>query len=249
METPDKTGGRMRLLPWLGEARRRAVWEVQPTFPPRGGARRRQPAAAPWWVRAFVALGRPVVTVTVLVLCAPGEHHLAVLAGWSSTLAWGMAAVLAAYAGLAAVVAAQRPKGAPGHRTAVAGAGISLLLAMAAQPVSHLFVTGWLTADPRPPLWLVIIVSCVPAPVLAHLLHMTAIPLAAPEQPAAKGSAEDVPGELLTTKEVAERLGIKPSSVASRVHRGSLVPAMRDPDLGNLFDPAALPGAPVPADA
>jgi hypothetical protein len=230
----------MGLLPWLGLARKRALWEVKPAFVPRGGPRRRQPAA-PWWVRAFVALGRPVVTVTVLVLCAPGEHHLAVLAGWDSTLAWGMAAVLAAYAGLAAVVAAQRPKGSPGHVTAVLGAGMSLLLAMAAQPVSHLFVTGWFSADPRAPMWLVITVSCVPAPVLAHLLHMTAVPLLAPVPAPEKVPAEPVPDGLLTTKEVAQRLGISASAVGSRVHRGTLVPVTRDPDLGNLFDPSQLP--------
>lgn len=246
IETPGETEAQRGLLPWLGVVRRRKLWEVQPTVPPlpRGGSRRRPAAPSPWWVRMFVAIGRPVVTVTVLALCAPGEHHLAVLAGWSSGLAWGMAAVLAAYAGIAAVVAAQRPKGTPGHRTAVLGAGISLLLAMAAQPVSHLFVTGWFTAEPRPPMWLVIVVSCVPAPVLAHLLHMTAVPLAAPEQTPAPERAE-VPEGLLTTKEVADRLGIKPGSVASRVHRGSLVPAMRDPDLGNLFDPAELELSPA----
>jgi hypothetical protein len=228
----------------MAQARRRALWDIKPTFPPRGGARR-TPVAAPWWVRAFVALGRPVVAVVVLILCAPGEHHLARLAGWSDRLAWGMAAVLAAYAGIAAVVAAQRPKGTPGHRTAVAGAAMSLLLAAAAQPVSHLFATGWLSAQPHAPMQLVIAVSCIPPFVLGHLLHMTAVALPRPETDAPPAPA-DVPEGYLTTKEVAERLGIKPSSVASRVHRGSLVPAMRDPDLGNLYDPAQLP---VPAAA
>lgn len=131
----------------------------------------------PWWVRWFTNAGRPVVAVVVLIMCAPGEHHLAVLAGWDTRLAWGMAAVLAAYAGIAASVASNRPKGAPGKRSAVAGAVISLATAMAAQPVSHAFVTGHLSSSPRTPLWLVIVVSCVPPLVFGHLLHLAATPI------------------------------------------------------------------------
>jgi hypothetical protein len=88
-----------------------------------------------------------------------------------------MAAVLAAYAGIAASVASNRPKGSPGKRSAVAGAVISLGAAMAAQPVSHAFVTGHLSSSPRTPLWLVIVVSCVPPLVFGHLLHLAATPV------------------------------------------------------------------------
>lgn len=130
--------------------------------------------AEPWWVRGLTDFGRPLVAVIVMVMCAPGEHHLGVLAGWDSRLAWGMAAIFAAYAGIASVVATRRPKGAPGKGSAVTGAVIALLLAMAAQPVSHAFVTGWLSATPRSPIWLVIAVSCVPPLVLGHLLHLAA---------------------------------------------------------------------------
>ncbi|KRV48795.1 hypothetical protein AQ490_23275 [Wenjunlia vitaminophila] len=132
----------------------------------------------PWWARAFTATGRPVVAVVVMIMCAPGEHHLGVLAGWDPVLAWGMAGVLAAYAGIAAVVATRRPKGAPGKRSAVVGAWLSLAAAMAAQPVSHLFVTGHWSASPRAPMWLVVAVSCVPPLVLGHLLHLAATPAA-----------------------------------------------------------------------
>jgi hypothetical protein len=131
----------------------------------------------PLWVRAFTAGGRPAVAVTVLLMCASGEHHLAVLAGWDSRLAWGMAAVLAAYAGIAAVVAGTRPRGVPGHRSAVLGAVLSLGLAMSAQPVSHMFVTGHWSAQPAAPVWLVWVVSCIPPLVLGHLLHLAATPL------------------------------------------------------------------------
>lgn len=220
----------------LATARVRTLWGVKPAFPPQG---RRRTDQGPAWVRGFVAIGRPAVAVTVLGLCAPGEHHLAVLAGWDDRLAWGMAAVLAAYAGIAAAVAGSRPRGTPGHWTAVLGAALSLLLAMAAQPISHLFVTGWLTATPRPPVWLIVSVSCVPPFVMGHLLHLAATPTVRTELPEPQ-PAPVVPEGFLTTKEVAQRLGIKPSSVGTRVSRGTLVPAMRDPDLGNLFDPATL---------
>jgi MFS family permease len=129
-------------------------------------------------VRWFTDAGRPVVAVVVLIMCAPGEHHLAVLAGWDGRLAWGMAAVLAAYAGIAASVASNRPKGSPGKVSAVVGACVSLGAAMAAQPVSHAFVTGHLSSSPRTPLWLVIVVSCVPPLVFGHLLHLAATPVA-----------------------------------------------------------------------
>ncbi|WP_406420017.1 hypothetical protein [Streptomyces sp. NBC_00842] len=147
--------------------------------------------AAPWWARVFVRGGQPLAVVVVMIMCAPGEHHLARLAGWNDHLAWGMAALLAGYAGMAAFLAGERRPGTPGHWTAVLGAGLALALAMAAQPVSHMFATGWLTAEPRTPLWLVIVVSCVPAPVLGHILHLAATPVrqAAPEP------AEQLPAE------------------------------------------------------
>lgn len=154
--------------------------------------------SSPWWVRALTTGGRPIVAAAVLTMCAPGEHHLAVLAGWDSRLAWGMAAVLAAYAGIAAAVASARPAGSPGKRSAIAGAFTSLGAAMAAQPVSHLFVTGHLSATPHAPIWLVVIVSCVPPLVLGHLLHLAATPVAHPvAQPQAP---EQAPAAQLITK-------------------------------------------------
>ncbi|GCD46133.1 hypothetical protein [Streptomyces paromomycinus] len=137
-------------------------------------------ARIPWWASLFTDAGRPIVAVLVMVMCAPGEHHLGVLAGWDTRLAWGMASVLAAYAGIAAVVASRRPKGAPGKTSAVVGAWLALGAAMAAQPISHLFVTGHWSAKPHAPAWLVIVVSCVPPLVLGHLLHLAATPVPAP---------------------------------------------------------------------
>lgn len=226
----------------------------------------------PRWVRWFTNLGRPVVAIVVLVMCAPGEHHLAVLAGWDGRLAWGMAAVLAAYAGIAASVASNRPPDAPGKASAVAGAVVSLGAAMAAQPVSHLFVTGWFSADPRPPVWLVIVVSCVPPLVFGHLLHLAATPLPAttetPATPAAEPEKQPVPapetpeqpedeqddeaetdetrpetGGFLTTRQVADRYGVKDSTIRTWKDRGKITPALVDPRLGNLYDPETLPPA------
>lgn len=122
-----------------------------------------------WWVRLILNVGRPVVAVFVLVMCAPGEHYLARQAGWSEQLAWGMPATLTAYAGIAAVVATKRAPGTPGKGTAVAGAVTAILLAMGAQPIAHLYGrTGMLGQQ----VVLTAVVSCIPALVFGHLLHM-----------------------------------------------------------------------------
>ncbi|MFF3643400.1 helix-turn-helix domain-containing protein [Streptomyces sp. NPDC002564] len=183
--------------------------------------RRTSPPAShrvPWWVRWFTNAGRPIVAVVVLIMCAPGEHHLAVLAGWDARLAWGMAAVLAAYAGIAASVASNRPAGAPGKRSAVVGACVSLGAAMAAQPVSHAFVTGHLSSSPRTPLWLVIVVSCVPPLVFGHLLHLAATPAAPaaetpvgpPVSPSVEPPAISVPTTTVWAQAVPPRARLLP---------------------------------------
>lgn len=124
-----------------------------------------------WWVQILLNVGRPVVAVFVLVMCAPGEHYLASQAGWTPTLAWGMPGTLTAYAGIAAVVATKRPKDAPGRGTAVWGAIASIALAMAAQPIAHLYGRPGLTTQQ---ICLIVAVSCIPALVFGHLLHMAA---------------------------------------------------------------------------
>jgi excisionase family DNA binding protein len=229
----------------------------------------------PWWVRWFTDAGRPVVAIVVLIMCAPGEHHLAVLAGWDGRLAWGMAAVLAAYAGIAASVASKRPAGAPGRRSAIIGAFVSLGAAMAAQPVSHMFVTGHLSSSPRTPLWLVVIVSCVPPLVFGHLLHLAATPVGAAAEtpvpaavepaatpshaapppawelpagarllpivatpvaaPETEGETDETEPRLIATREVADRLKVKDSTVRTWVDRGRIRPVVRD-GRGMLFD-------------
>jgi hypothetical protein len=121
-----------------------------------------------------VDIGTPVAVVMMMVLCAPGEQHLAHLAGWTTHMAWLLSGLVVAYAGIAAVEATSRPPGAKGKFSAVLGAVVALGLAMAAQPISHLFVTDWLSASPRAPVWLIVSVSCVPPLIVGHLLHLSA---------------------------------------------------------------------------
>src|SRR5882724_1977770 len=42
----------------------------------------------PWWVTLMLDVGRPAVAIMILTMCAPGEHYLGVMAGWSTGLAW-----------------------------------------------------------------------------------------------------------------------------------------------------------------
>lgn len=129
--------------------------------------------SSPWWVRAATTAGRPAVLASALVMSAPAEYHLAKAAGFGDPYAYGMPLVLSSYAGIAAVVAATRTKGARGRLSAIIGAGLALVLAMAAQIVGHLLTTGHMTADS----WiLVAVVSAVPPLVVGHLLHLAATP-------------------------------------------------------------------------
>lgn len=130
-------------------------------------------AQAPLWVRGLTAGGRPVVLAVALLMCAPGEYHLARAAGWSEHFAYGMPVVLSAYAGIAAAVASTRHKGDRGLWSAIIGACLALGLAMAAQVVSHLIGTGHVRAS-QP--WLIAITSLVPPAVVGHLLHLAATP-------------------------------------------------------------------------
>ncbi|WP_405019574.1 helix-turn-helix domain-containing protein [Kitasatospora sp. NBC_00070] len=132
-------------------------------------------------------------------MSAPAEYHLAKAAGFGDPYAYGMPLVLSSYAGIAAVVAADRPKGARGRASAIIGAGLALSLAMAAQVVGHWLTTGHMASSGT----LVAIVSAVPPLVVGHLLHLAATPTEATRQDA---PAEDetpetapVPAPVTTT--------------------------------------------------
>lgn len=133
---------------------------------------------APLWVRGLTAGGRPVVLGVALLMCAPGEYHLARTAGWHDPFTYGMPVVLSAYAGIAAAVASTRRSGDRGRWSAIIGACLALGLAMAAQVVSHLIGTGHVVAD-QPVL--IAVTSLVPPAVVGHLLHLAASPPAAPQ--------------------------------------------------------------------
>lgn len=169
----------------------------------------------PAWIDQVPRVGWPVVAVIAMIMCAPGEHHLALMAGYTDRiagveLAWGMPACLVAYAGIAASVATRRVKGSQGRRTAVLGAFLSLGAAMSAQPISHMFVTGHWASDPSP-VWIVWAVSVVPPLVVGHLMHMAAShtvsrrKMSAVPVPAAEPVPSAVPVPAWATEEKARR--------------------------------------------
>ncbi|MGW5198902.1 hypothetical protein [Streptomyces spiralis] len=135
-------------------------------------------------------------------MSAPGEYHLAVLAGWSGPVAALMPLCLSVYAAAAAVIAATRSPGEPGRRSAVIGAGAALVLALAAQVVAHLIAAGFMTSSAA----LVAAVSAVPPLVVAHMLHLAASPRPAPVAtagrvtvPATDTGTADRPGTVTAT--------------------------------------------------
>jgi hypothetical protein len=199
----------------------------------------------PAWIDQVPRVGWPIVAVIAMIMCAPGEHYLAKLAGYTNRifgveLAWGMPACLVAYAAIAASVATRRAKGSQGRKTAIVGAFLSLGAAMAAQPVSHMFVTGHWASSPSP-VWIVWSVSVVPPLVVGHLMHMAASHTVRrrtvrPDTPA----VPDLAGQVQETVDEALMTGIRLSS--------RTVPAPV-PDKPFVLDsPAPVPDSPAVPD-
>ncbi|MGC4928066.1 hypothetical protein [Streptomyces sp. DT117] len=129
----------------------------------------------PWYARAVFTTGRPLVLVAALVMSIPGEVRMAELAGWHGWITWLMPVCVSAYAACAAVISDIRRRAkAPGRVTATIGAGVALGLALAAQVVAHLIDRGYMETSAV----LVAAVSAVPPLVVAHMLHMAAMPAA-----------------------------------------------------------------------
>lgn len=127
----------------------------------------------PWYARSVFVGGRPLVLVAALVMSVPGEIRMAEIAGWHGWVTWLMPICVSAYAACAAVISDQRRRAkAPGQITANLGAGAALGLALAAQVVAHLIDRGYMPTSAA----LVAIVSSVPPLVVAHMLHMAAVP-------------------------------------------------------------------------
>ncbi|MFI1734027.1 hypothetical protein ACH40E_33405 [Streptomyces acidicola] len=152
--------------------------------------------SGPWYARLATTAGRPAVLAATLIMSMPGEYHVAKFAGWSDPWAYGMPFSLSAYAGIAAVVAATRPKGARGRVSAVVGAGFAIVLALAAQVVAHLVQTGHMERNQA---WLIAVTSMVPPAVLAHLLHLAATPV-----PAAEAAPTPTPAAVTVERAVPE---------------------------------------------
>lgn len=168
-------------------------------------------ARAPWYARTATTAGRPVVLGIALAMCAPGEYHLARLAGWSDPWAYGMPATLSAYAGIAAVVAASRPKGARGRFSAIVGATVAILLALAAQIGAHLISTGHMAGNQA---WLIGLISAVPPATVGHLLHLATTPATggrpvAPQPP--RGDQQSAPVTAPLTAVTAPSLPPRPT--------------------------------------
>ncbi|MEU0102412.1 hypothetical protein [Streptomyces sp. NPDC006267] len=124
----------------------------------------------PWYARLATTYGRPAVLIAAIALSAPGEYQLARMAGWTPWVAWLMPFTISVYAAAAAALAASRPKGA--RASAVIGSGFALLLALAAQVVAHLLTSGHMRVS-----WqLIAVVSAIPPAVVAHVLHLAAMP-------------------------------------------------------------------------
>ncbi|MGW0821810.1 hypothetical protein [Streptomyces sp. NPDC002845] len=194
--------------------------------------------AAPLWVRGLTAGGRPIVLGVALLMCAPGEYHLARSAGWGDPFAYGMPVVLSAYAGIAAAVASTRRPGDRGRWSAIVGACLALGLAMAAQVVSHWIGTGHLDAD-QPAL--IAVTSLVPPAVVGHLLHLAATPPAADEQPETEPA--EVTGQHAPKPTRVQVPAYVPEPFTSKPYK-QLLPALpepaAEPDSGPGLEPSAV---------
>jgi len=148
----------------------------------------------PLYARIAATGGRPVVLLAALAMSAPGEYRLAVLAGWSPTVAVLMPLVLSAYAAVASVMAAT----CPASRSARIGAGMALALALTAQVTAHLIISGYMSVGPV----LVAAVSAVPPLVAGHLMHLATVGRHSAERPSESAPDSD-PAEVPSVPQTA----------------------------------------------
>lgn len=195
--------------------------------------------AAPLWVRGLTAGGRPVVLSVALLMCAPGEYHLARAAGWAPHWAYGMPVVLSAYAGIAAAVASTRRRGDRGRWSAIIGAAVALSLAVAAQIVSHLIARGMMSERHAV---LVAGVSLVPPAVVGHLLHLAATPPGHATAPVRRQDAPAVPAATPAPATVPAVPAITPAPLRVRTRRTSRIrrPAVASPRRPVRTEPTLL---------
>ncbi|MBT2528206.1 hypothetical protein J7E91_23015 [Streptomyces sp. ISL-99] len=188
----------------------------------------------PWYARPAAC----TVLVAALVMSAPGEFALAVLAGWSAWVAWLMPVCVSVYAAVAALFVDASPKGARGRGTAILGAAGALALALAAQVTAHWIAAGYLESS----MALVGAVSAVPPVVVAHVMHMVtrATPeareaVAAVVQHVAGVAAQEEPvadAEELVNAEASH--GVLPPaklSVVKDAPEADTLPGLEEPDV------------------
>ncbi|MFJ8930569.1 hypothetical protein ACIRLA_28670 [Streptomyces sp. NPDC102364] len=130
-------------------------------------------SATPWYIKGILYVALPAACIAALYLSIPGEIDLARSAGWSERYAPAMPVCISVYALSAGAIATYRRKAElPGQATALVGSLMSLLLAMAAQSISHLIEQDYMVTSAA----LVVAVSCVPPLTIAHLVHMAETP-------------------------------------------------------------------------
>lgn len=144
------------------------------------------------------------------------------------------------------VVASLALVGSPGYRWAI-GTVAGLTAVSLVLNVAHGSAAGGVTGQSDATTWgHVILASAAPTICIALGTHLAALTfhrltgVLSSRRDSGETPEPDEERHLLTTAEVAARLGIKPSTVGTRVDRGQLTPVVRDPKLGNLFDPASL---------
>lgn len=142
-----------------------------------------------------------------------------------------------------AVVASLALVGSEGYRWAI-GTVIGLTAISLVLNVAHGSAAQGVTAKSDATTWgHVILASAAPTICIAlgtHLAALTFHRLTSVLSARRAGGEAGERGDLLTTKEVADRLRIAPSTVGTWVDRGKLTPVVKDPKVGNLFDPASL---------
>lgn len=126
----------------------------------------------PLYARLTAVISRPLVLISALVISMPAEIQLARASGFSNNFEYLMPLVLSAYSAASAVIATTRPRGTKGRKSAIAGSGVALGMALSAQVVGHLISSGYMSSGPG----LVAAVSSVPALAAAHMLHLAALP-------------------------------------------------------------------------
>jgi hypothetical protein len=141
-----------------------------------------------------------------------------------------------------AVVASLALVGSPGYRWAI-GTVVGLTAISLVLNVAHGSAYAGVTGQSDATTWgHVILASAAPTVCIALGTHLAALTFHRLTGVLVdrRGGETGEPTALLTTREVADRLGVEPSTIGTWVSRGKLTPVVKDPKVGNLFDPASL---------